>query len=122
MSQVNENPLGSIGSGTSDTSDTADTVAELKALVAGLAARVQTLEEQADQRHPEVSEDVLLAISAAIAAYLGKRATIKQVHLRRGSTWAATGRVAAQEMHAELHGYGDRQTTLTPHARRRGTT
>jgi methylmalonyl-CoA carboxyltransferase large subunit len=68
-----------------------------------------------------VSEDVLLAISAAIAAYLGKRATIRQVHLRRGSTWAATGRVAAQEMHAELHGYGDRQTTLTPHARR-GTT
>ena len=98
-----------------------DTVAELKALVAELVGRVQTLEEQAAQRHPEVSEDVLLAISAACAAYLGKRATIKQVHLRRGSTWASQGRAAAQQSHADLHGYGDRQTTLTPHARR-GTT
>jgi methylmalonyl-CoA carboxyltransferase large subunit len=104
-----------------DNPDNADTVAELKALVAELAARVQTLEEQADQRHPEVSEEVLLAIAAACAAYLGKRAIVRQVHLRRGSTWAATGRAAAQQMHADLHGYGDRQTTLTPHARR-GTT
>ena len=85
-------------------SETNDTVAELKALVAELAARVQTLEEQAAQRHPEVSEDVLLAISAACAAYLGKRATIKQVHLRRGSTWASQGRAAAQQSHADLHG------------------
>ncbi|MHB8275851.1 MAG: hypothetical protein ACYDC9_14010 [Dermatophilaceae bacterium] len=78
-------------------------VAELKALVAELAARVQTLEEQVAQRHPEVSEDVLLAIAAACAAYLGKRATIKQVHLRRGSTWASQGRAAAQQSHADLH-------------------
>jgi methylmalonyl-CoA carboxyltransferase large subunit len=84
-------------------SETNDTVAELKALVAELAARVQTLEEQAAQRHPEVSEDVLLAISAACAAYLGKRATIKQVHLRRGSSWASQGRAAAQQSHADLH-------------------
>jgi len=96
-------------------SETNDTVAELKALVAELAARVQTLEEQASQRHPEVSEDVLLAISAACAAYLGKRATIKQVHLRRGSTWASQGRAAAQQSHADLHsvavtGRPDRQT------------
>jgi methylmalonyl-CoA carboxyltransferase large subunit len=94
-------------------SETNDTVAELKALVAGLLARVQTLEEQAAQRHPEVSEDVLLAISAACAAYLGERATIKQVHLRRGSGWASLGRAAAQESHADLHGYGDRQAPLT---------
>ena len=81
-----------------------DTVAELKALVAELAARVQQLEEVAAQNHPEISEDVLLAISAACAAYLGKRATIKQVHLRRGSTWASQGRTAAQQSHADLHG------------------
>ena len=84
-------------------SQTNDTVAELKALVAALAARVQALEEQVAQRHPEVSEDVLLAIAAACAAYLGKRATIKQVHLRRGSTWASQGRAAAQQSHADLH-------------------
>ena len=81
-----------------------DTVAELKALVAELAARVQTLEDVVAKQHPEVSEDMLLAISAACAAYLGKRATIKQVHLRRGSTWASQGRAAAQQSHADLHG------------------
>ena len=85
-------------------SGTNDTVAELKALVAELAARIQTLEEQAARRHPEVSEDVLLAISAACAAYLGKRATIKQVHLRRGETWASQGRTAVQQSHAAVHG------------------
>lgn len=84
-------------------SESHDTVAELKALVAELVARVQLLEEQAARRHPEVSEDVLLAISAACAAYLGKRAVVKQVHLRRSTTWASQGRAAAQQSHAELH-------------------
>ena len=96
-------------------------VAELVALVAQLADRVQLLEEQAATRHPDVDEEVLLAISAACAAYLGARATIKQVHLRRGDGWASAGRAAAQQSHADLHAYGDRQAplTLTP---RRGTT
>jgi methylmalonyl-CoA carboxyltransferase large subunit len=96
-------------------------VAELSALVAQLSARIQTLEQQAAQWHPEVSEEVLLAISAACAAYLGKRGTIKQVHLRRGGGWAAQGRVAAQQSHSELHGYGERQAPLTQ-IPRRGTT
>ena len=85
-------------------SETNDTVVELQALVAELAARVQSLEDVVAKQHPEVSEDLLLAISAACAAYLGKRATIKQVHLRRGSTWASQGRAAAQQSHADLHG------------------
>ena len=84
-------------------SETNDTVADLKAVVAELVARVQLLEEQATRRHPEVSEEVLLAISAACAASLGKRAVIKQVHLRRPTTWASQGRAAAQQSHAELH-------------------
>ena len=98
-----------------------DTVAELKALVAELAARVQTLEEEAAQRHPAVGDDVLLAISAACAAYLGKRATIKQVHLRRGGAWATQGLATVQQQHAQLHGYGERQAPLTQ-IPRRGTT
>ena len=106
-----------------DTQDTQGTqgIADLKALVAQLVARVQMLEEQAAQRHPEVSEEVLLAISAACAAYLGKRATIKQVHLRRGGGWATAGLATAQQQHAELHGYGDRAGPLTQ-IPRRGTT
>ena len=85
-------------------SETNDTVVELQALVAELTARVQSLEDVVAKQHPEVSEDLLLAISAACAAYLGKRATIKQVHLRRGNTWASQGRAAAQQSHADLHG------------------
>lgn len=73
-------------------SETDDTVAELRALVAELGARLHTLEAQAEQSPPEVSDAVLLAISAACAAYLGKRATVKQVHLRRSSAWASQGR------------------------------
>jgi methylmalonyl-CoA carboxyltransferase large subunit len=85
-------------------SGTNETFAELRALVAELSARVQTLEEVAAKQNPEVSEDVLLAISAACAAYLGKRATVKQVHLRRASSWTSQGRAAAQQSHADLHG------------------
>ena len=106
-------------------SETDDTVAELKALVALLSTRLQmletsyqkletshqtletshqTLEEKAALWHPEVSDEVLLAISAACAAYLGERAIIKQVHLRRGSAWASQGRTVAQQSHADLHG------------------
>jgi len=102
-------------------SEADDTVAELKALVAELVARVQTLEEQAAQRHPEVSDEVLLAISAACAAYLGERAKVKQVHLRRGGSWATQGLATVQQQHAELHSYGDRQGPLTQ-IPRRGTT
>ena len=84
-------------------SETTDTVAELKSLVVDLMDRVQSLEAVVAKQHPEVNEQVLLAISAACAAFLGKRATIKQVHLRRGNTWASQARAAAQESHAELH-------------------
>ena len=105
----------------SETNEPTEAIAELKALVAELAARVQTLEEQAAQRHPEVSEEVLLAISAACAAYLGERAKVKQVHLRRGSGWAAQGLATVQQQHAQLHGFGERQAPLTQ-IPRRGTT
>jgi methylmalonyl-CoA carboxyltransferase 12S subunit len=100
-------------------SDTNDSVAELRALVAELAARVQTLEEVAAKQHPEVSEDILLAIAAACAAYLGKRATIKQVHLHRGGAWASQGRTAVQQSHADVQGArGERQTIPRLQARR----
>jgi len=106
---------------TNETNEPTEVIAELKALVAELTARVQTLEEQAAQRHPEVSEDVLLAISAACAAYLGERAKVKQVHLRRGGGWATQGLATVQQQHAQLHGFGERQAPLTQ-IPRRGTT
>jgi methylmalonyl-CoA carboxyltransferase large subunit len=101
-------------------SDSSETVAGLSARVSELTARIQKLEERAALWHPEVSEEVLLAIAAACAAYLGERATVKQVHLRRGGTWASQGRAAAQQSHADLHGYGERQRSTPPP--RRGKT
>ena len=85
-------------------SGTNESVAELKALVAELSARLAALEEERAQRPVEVGEDVLLAISAACAAYLGKRAVVKQVHLARDSAWATAGRSAVQHSHANLRG------------------
>jgi methylmalonyl-CoA carboxyltransferase 12S subunit len=85
-------------------SETNEIVAELKAHLAELEARVQTLDDQAAQRHPEVSEDVLVAISAACAAYLGKRAVVRQVRLRRANGWASQGRASVQGSHTILHG------------------
>lgn len=77
-------------------------IAELTALVRELSAQVADLRTRLDaiEGSQEVSEDVVLAISAAVAAYLGKRATVKQVHLRRGGGWATQGRAAVQQSHA----------------------
>jgi methylmalonyl-CoA carboxyltransferase large subunit len=47
----------------------------------------------------EVSEEILLALSAAVAAYLGKRARIRTVRLLGSSQWAQQGRVSIQASH-----------------------
>lgn len=76
-------------------------VAQLKELVEQLQARVDDLESRMLEQHPpgQVSDDVLMAISAACAAYLGKRAVIKQIHHRRPRNWASQGRRAIQTSH-----------------------
>ncbi len=85
----------------------ATTLPELSAEVAALSARVHELESQLHllqqaqhEQEQHVSDEVLLAICAAVAAYLGKRARVRQVHLRRGSGWVAQGRSAIQQSHA----------------------
>ncbi|MDO5698516.1 MAG: hypothetical protein Q4G51_11160 [Dermatophilus congolensis] len=78
-------------------------IQELASMVEQLTARVGFLENQLKLHHDpdEVTEEIMLAISAAIAAYLGKRATIKQVHFAgRGSGWASQGRSQIQQSHA----------------------
>jgi methylmalonyl-CoA carboxyltransferase 12S subunit len=47
----------------------------------------------------EVGEEILLALSAAVAAYLGKRAHIKTVRLLGSTAWAQQGRVSIQASH-----------------------
>jgi methylmalonyl-CoA carboxyltransferase 12S subunit len=80
----------------------APTVEQLQALVAELTARLEALEARVERNHPShlVDDEVLLAISAACAAFLGKRARVKQVHLRRHTTWSKQGRSDVQHSHA----------------------
>ena len=47
----------------------------------------------------EISDEILLALSAAVAAYLGKRAHIRTVRLLSSTAWAQQGRVNIQASH-----------------------
>ncbi len=84
---------------------TGEQVTELLDAIKGLTTRVQALEDRLEQFHPagEVPDDVLLAISAACAAFLGHRAKVKQVRLHRHTTWAKQGRSDVQHSHVISH-------------------
>lgn len=47
----------------------------------------------------EISPEILLAISAAVAAYLGERAHIRAVRLISHTRWSQEGRVSLQASH-----------------------
>lgn len=79
---------------------------QLHQLVAELTRRVDKLEAElaaarADTGPPPI--DVVLAISAAVAAYLGKRATVRQVHFAHSRAWAQQGRAEVQASHVVTH-------------------
>jgi len=54
----------------------------------------------------EIPEEIVLVLSAAIAAFLGKRARIRQIRLLGSAAWAQQGRVNIQASHhlAVQHG------------------
>jgi methylmalonyl-CoA carboxyltransferase large subunit len=80
---------------------------ELLAAVRALTERVERLEAELDvvrtRQEQDIPEDVVVAISAAVASFLGHRAKVKQVHYRTGQAWAQQGRVAVQG-HRIIHG------------------
>ena len=85
----------------------APTTAELLARIEELTRRVEWLEaSMADGPHAPttVPPDVVLAISAAVAAYLGKKAKVRQIHLAGGANWAQQGRAAVMASHGFAHG------------------
>lgn len=47
-----------------------------------------------------VSEEIIVVISAAVAAFLGKRAHVRQIRLVRSAGWSQQGRVTIQASHA----------------------
>jgi methylmalonyl-CoA carboxyltransferase large subunit len=48
----------------------------------------------------DISEEIVVAISAAIAAFLGKKPIIRQIRLLGAAAWAQQGRVTIQASHA----------------------
>lgn len=92
------------------------TVASLKERITELTGRIQKLEtmpEVAAALQPppppveEISEETLLMLSAAIAAYLGKKPVIRQIRLVTSPTWANVGRASIQASHALTRKQGD---------------
>jgi len=85
-------------------------LARLEALrreVSRLSERVAALEAAARPTAPTrpaaadgLSEELVLVISAAIAAYLGKKPHIRQIRLLRSDAWAQEGRTTIQASHA----------------------
>ena len=84
-----------------------DTNAELLELVKSLSSRVDSLESEVRSirmlTNDEVSEDVMVAIAAAVAAYLGHRARKRQTTFARNTAaWQAATR-RSQLNHAPIH-------------------
>ena len=88
------------------------TLKELQEQLAEISRRIAALEQHGGEdgavpaqavavavAAPEIAEEELLAISAAIGAYLGVRAHIRQIRLVSTSAWAQQGRVSIQASH-----------------------
>ena len=89
-----------------------DALEALRREVAALGQRVAALEGVAPAppnpvpqrgeatKEDGVSEEIILVISAAIAAFLGKKPHIRQIRLLGSAAWAQQGRVTIQASHA----------------------
>ena len=80
--------------------DTLALIAQLREELTTLKSRVSALERQvAKTATTAPSEEEMLAISAAVAAFLGVRARIRQVRLVHSSAWAQVGRMGTHASH-----------------------
>lgn len=79
--------------------------AELLDLVKALAGRVEELEFEVKRLRlltQDVPEETMVAIAAAVAAFLGHRAKKRQVQFQTSTAWQA-GTRSRQHVHAPLH-------------------
>ncbi len=78
-------------------------IALMRAEIGTLTGRVSQLEHGLDERasagRAEIGEETLLAISAAIAAFLGVPARIRQVRVVHSRVWAQVGRIGVHASH-----------------------
>ncbi len=79
-------------------------VEKLEALLAEALVRPKEAPKPAVEKKPEIAPEIILAISAAVAAFLGKRAKIHQIHLTGSTAWAAQGRATVQASHGIVRG------------------
>ncbi|MCB9939264.1 MAG: hypothetical protein H6823_13555 [Planctomycetaceae bacterium] len=86
-----------------------DAVEALRAEVNGLNQRLAALEAvtpavpltmRTSASAEQLSEELVLTISAAIAAYLGVKPHIRQIRLLGSASWAQHGRATIQASHA----------------------
>jgi methylmalonyl-CoA carboxyltransferase 12S subunit len=91
---------------------------DIRAQLLDLTARIIRLEERLEgykssppaglspavvvSHPPALAEEKLLAISAAVAAFLGERVRIRQIRLVGSNIWAQQGRLYIQASH-QLH-------------------
>jgi methylmalonyl-CoA carboxyltransferase large subunit len=84
----------------------ADRIARLEMPTAPAPAEPRPAARAAEQPKPEpqpgITEEELLAISGALAAYFGVRVHIRQIRLTGTRAWAQQGRVSIQASH-RLH-------------------
>lgn len=78
---------------------------ELLELVTSLTDRLEGLEikiKALELKTPDVPEETMIAIAAAVAAYLGHRAKRRQRHFTTGRNWASSTR-RSQNVHHPLY-------------------
>lgn len=79
------------------------TQAELFEMVRDLQHRLgqaeRRLAEVEKRLNDDIPEDTLMAISAAVSAYIGNRGTVRAVRFARTDSWASQGR-KFQQRHA----------------------
>ncbi len=99
-----------------DTAALIDAIKSLREEVARLSQRVAALEKRsATEIQPQavrtsapakvaiaepLSEEIVMVISAAIAAYLGVKPHLRQIRLVNHNPWGLQGRVTIQASHA----------------------
>ncbi|MBK8469053.1 MAG: hypothetical protein IPL45_04495 [Actinomycetales bacterium] len=81
-------------------------VAKLVDVIDELQRRIAKMEKQladAQTTRGPVPIDTILAISAGVAAYLGKKATVRQIHYSHTNSWARMGRSNIHASHSFTH-------------------
>jgi methylmalonyl-CoA carboxyltransferase large subunit len=79
-------------------------VEKLEKLLAESLVRPKEAPAPPVEEKAEIEPEIILAISAAVAAFLGKRAKIHQIHLTGSTAWAAQGRATVQASHGIVRG------------------